>query len=383
MIYYLPLFLILSLSSITEVWGVNKKQRNWLLIFCTMFAIFFIGLRFYTGFDWNIYIDYFNKSITMGNTYGFENGYYFLNNLISLNIGYYYVLQGLASCFILISAMYFFKNNSKYPILIFSIFILLFFVALMSQIRQTIALGFIFISAKYIFERKFLPFLLLIFFACQFHISAIIALPLYFMNRNYGKATLLILIVVSQMSYLFPNIILSSLETVTPYLPSRLSDITQRYIILSSVFIQQAGMQTGIYYITNTLFAIFIIFIVNPKNNKECFFINTFAVATFIKGFSLGVGILERFMPYYLVFGIITYSLLISTEWKMPLLKQLAKPIIIACFLIVFLAIPFYNAIASTKISNITGRANKYQFVPYYNVLYHPEEASQRKDWNE
>ncbi|MDR0763176.1 MAG: EpsG family protein [Bacteroidales bacterium] len=392
MLYYLPIFLILFLSSLIEVWGISRtelisqKRREWLLIAITAFAILFIGLRYYTGADWNIYIKHFTQSASIGNATGFENGYYFLNKFLFLNTHNYYILQLLASCFILISAMYFFKNNSKYSIFAFSIFVLVFFGALMAQLRQTIALGFIFISARYIFERKFLIFLLMIIVACMFHISAIIALPLYFMNKNYGKILLVTLILLSQASFLYPQFLTSFVQIITPYLPGRLSVISTNYLTKATVFIQQQELQSGFYYIARVLFAIFLITVIKPKNSKEFFFINTLAVATCIKGLSMGMGILERFVDYYLIFGIVAYILLLSInipKWlKFPLLLR-TKPLAITFFIIAFFAVPFWRSITSDKISKLNGRPGSYRYIPYYNVLHHPDEASQRKDWNE
>jgi hypothetical protein len=432
MLYYLPLFLIFCLASIVETLGIPYKKRELLLAAITMFAVLFIGLRYYTGADWNLYITHFTQSLSMGNAIGFENGYYFLSKFILLNTGNYYILQLLASCFILISAMYFFKNNSKYPVFIFSIFVFVFFGALMAQIRQTIALGFIFISARYVFERKFLLFLLIVTVACLFHISATIALPLYFLNKNYGKILPIILVLAAQTSYLYPHSLISFVEAITPYLPGRLSVISNNYLTKATFFIQGQEVQSGSYYIARILLIIFLIAVIKPKNDKELFFINTLAMAALIKGLSMGMGILERFVDYYLIFGIAAYPLLMNVQMpklfsikdretsknsqirdltQVPKLLTLSnhckqsllslnrnfrvldvavlrisnklKSLIVVCLLIAFFAIPFCRSITSDKISELNGRPGSYRYIPYYNVLYHPDEASQRKDWNE
>ncbi|MDR0618465.1 MAG: EpsG family protein [Bacteroidales bacterium] len=396
MLYYLPLFLILCLSSLVEVWdagrvvlcGKDNRRQEWLLIAVTMFAVLFIGLRYYTGADWNIYIAHFIQSASIGNSAGFEKGYYFLNKFILLNTDNYYLLQLLASCFILISSMRFFKNNGKYPVLIYSIFILVFLGALMAQIRQTIALGFIFISVRYIFERKFLLFLLMVVIACQFHISAIIALPLYFFNRNCGKILPIILIIVSQVSYLYPHFLVSFVEIITPYLPGRLSVISTNYLTKATFFIRQQEIQSGYYYIARVLLAVFVIAFAKPGNGKEFFFINTLTIATCIKGLSMGMSILERFADYYLIFGVASYIFLLSIDIHIPKWLKFSlwlrvKLFVITFFIIVFFAIPLWRSVTSDKISELNGRPGSYRYVPYYNVLYHSEDANKRKDWNE
>ncbi|MDR1974379.1 MAG: EpsG family protein [Bacteroidales bacterium] len=379
MIYYLPFFLILFLSSLSETWGIKHKHREWLLVFVTMFSIIFTGLRFHTGSDWNNYMTHFMQTASMGNTFGFESGYYFFSKFLFLNTENYYLLQLLASCFILISAMCFFRKHSKYPIFVFTLFILVSFDVLMAQMRQAIAIGFILISAQYIFERKFLLFLLMIFLACQFHISAIIALPLYFFNKNYGKIIPIVLIIVSQIFAQYPDFTVSLIRVLSPYMPGRFSVISERYLSGAASYIQQQKIQTGVFYISRILLTIFIIIVVTPKNNKETFFINALAAATCIKCFAANMGILERFVCYYLIFGIMAYALLLPFQIKWFRLK----PIVIAFLIISFFAFPFWRVITSNEISELTGRPNSYRYIPYYNVLYHSDEASQRKDWNE
>jgi hypothetical protein len=361
-----------------EVGGLKKQQVLWALYAGTAVLILFIGLRYNTGSDWKMYITAFKEMPTLGNYHHWEYGFFLISNIFHFIFGNYYVLQFATTCFICLSACKLFKQHSEFPVLLMPIFFFLFFDGiLMAQVRQSIALGIIALGSKYIFNHKFIPFLCVIAAACLFHISAIMAIPLYFLNKNFGRIVPVIVILIAQIFYFFPEIIFSFIRFVAPYLPERLSKLAEGY--LTTAFAEKAVFGTGIYYLATVLLVVLLLLFVKPKNDKETFFMNTLMIAFVIKGLSTGVFIMERFQAYYLLFGMMAYPCLLSVRLK----RIKGTAVAFALCLCVFFSVPFFKLLTSTKISNLTGRPTNYSYVPYYNALYHPLEATKRKDWEE
>lgn len=74
-----------------------------------------------------------------------------------------------------------------------------FYLVSMNGIRQTLAAAIMFTATKFLIERKFIPYALIVVFASFFHQSALVMLPIYFIvgARAWSKATVgLILIAV-------------------------------------------------------------------------------------------------------------------------------------------------------------------------------------------
>jgi hypothetical protein len=77
---------------------------------------------------------------------------------------------------------YFFQKYSpNFGLSLFIYFCTLFFLFDFIAIRQALALSIFLLSIPFIYERRFLPFFLLLLLASQIHISAILLLPGYFL----------------------------------------------------------------------------------------------------------------------------------------------------------------------------------------------------------
>jgi len=362
-----------------EIGGLKKSQAKWLLGVLTFLLIVFVGLRFHTGADWNIYHQIFNASISSqnNNPHNTEYGYLLLNKLFKSIFDNYYVMQFAVTLFVGVAFYRLYKRYSEYPIVSLSLVVwTLFFTIFMAQVRQSIALAIIALAVPYIFDRKPIRFLAAIFLASLFHISAIIAIPLYFLYKNYGKILPIALMLVAQVFYFFPEITEAMVRFVAPYLPGRLSELAVAY--MDSHFNRQQEFGSGLFYLGQMILSIFTVWFVQPKDKKEAFFLNTLAVFVIFKGFSNGLQIISRLEPYYLVFAIIAYTHLFDVRIK----RLRSLYLITACFLLLFFATPV-RKIQQTDIDPITNRPDNYALVPYYNVLWHPPEAKSRRDWNQ
>jgi hypothetical protein len=367
------------LFAFAEICGQKKKYLKLILFFFTGVLILFIGLRYKTGRDWGNYIRVF-ESIPRNRRDGIEPGYIWLNRIIYYATGNYFVLQFIATFVILYAYYKFLKKHSLFPIFSFCLFFMFFFFdILMSQVRQSIAVGIILLGTENIFERRFIKYLFYILVASLFHISAICAIPIYFLYNFFGKLLPILLLLLCSLSYFFHDIISFLVTMIAPYLPGRLG-----FIALSSlnseIFSKTAEFGTGLNYISKLLMAIFIICICKSCDKKKWFFINCMIVAQMISSAATGFSIIQRLRAYYLMFGILGYENLFGA-FSFKKIHSLFYMYL--CIIVLFFALPFFKERIVHGHDELTGRDIQYNYVPYYNVLYHPREADFRKDWNE
>ena len=340
--------------------------------------MFIIGFRYYTGADWAIYLNVWEQGVSYGSR--MEYGYLLLNSAFRRITDNYYIMQFAITAFILITAYKMYKKNTDYSLLAFSLFIFLFFLEpLMSQTRQCIALAFVVLSLKYIFERRLIWFLLMIFFAYWFHSSAIIALPLYFLTKNYNKWLLFSLVLITALGIISQQAIVAVLEIAQRFLPANVVSTIAAYTVnIDEANMQGAETRTGLFALFRNVLVVTVLLLTNPKDSKMRFFINALVVGTILINLSSIVVIINRLSFYYMVFGVIGYTYLFSEQIKT---RASYISIVYAICLLSFLSFPMIRAFTSTEPSVLNDRPSNYQLVPYYNFFFHPEGASGRRDW--
>ncbi len=183
MTLYLLIYSLLAFLSISDYYVV-RKQRIWLLLIGTIVVIFFQGLRWRTGTDWEQYYNEFVNVNRPGWDDNFESGYKLLNSIIRTYTDKFTIFLlvecGLNAIFIIlfIRSMPIGNPNLAY---------LYFFSFAIFPIRYTLASSIILYSYKYILAKDFRKFLLLVLLAFSIHRMVIVFLPLYFIaNKNYS-----------------------------------------------------------------------------------------------------------------------------------------------------------------------------------------------------
>lgn len=377
---YILFVLFLFIGSLLEVMGYREDQMKYVRWFILGFLLVFVGLRFNTGADWNNYKLAF-ESISEGiKSTGWEPGFIVLMKVIFYLFGNYYVLQFLVTSLLLYSLNKFYTNNTNYPILSMTLFVLIFFTSiLMAQLRQSIAMSVILIGAKYVFERNFLKYLIIVVLACLFHVSAIVALPIYFLNRKISTTISVLLILTVQVFYFFPSVILNMVETIVVIFPSRFQRLFEVYVGTS--YADKVEFSSGVYYIATLLFLIVVLFLTKKSTDKSIYFHNTLIILIILYSLSKAFLILERFQSYYYVFAIVCVVNML--DLKISSIKLNATKIISFAIIYSFFLFPLIKDLTNTNVGTRTGRKFNYAYVPYYNVLNYPPEATKRLDWNQ
>ena len=378
---YIFIIIILLIGTIAEVFGIKKNAKIYFVISTILIALF-AGLRYNTGADWSIYEPAFYEMPELGNIENWELAYYWINLLFYYVFGNYYVLQFAASAFLMYSVGRFLWKNTDYPMFSLLLFFMMFTNngILLAQVRQSIAVAIILFGYEYILNRSLGKYLILVLFACLFHISAIMALPLYLMTRKIPNFILVSLILLFQIFYFVPEITAYIVKFFLPFMPERLENIGQVYVnhILYGNKIQ---FNTGIYYLAGMLLSIIVILSQSDKTREKSFLLNSLVIAMIIGAMSTSMPILGRFKAYYLIFAISAYPLIFNL--KITKIELKATSLIMMLLFFCYFYIPFHEKLTSQNIDPLTQRATNYSWNPYYNVIHHSKEAENRKDWTE
>lgn len=198
LIFFLISFLFITYGNFLQIKG---KKRYWIYEMMGILTLSLLaGMRSYKiGTDVEFYAKpIFNNAIM----FGFFNhpalatkeiGYIFFNYLVSLISNsfsfYLFVLQFFILFFSYKGIKYI---NPKHKVLIYIIFIFLYYNRSFNVIRQSMAMGLVLISLKYVFNKEPKKFIAIIFLAFLLHESALVFLivyPLYKILNSSSKNT--------------------------------------------------------------------------------------------------------------------------------------------------------------------------------------------------
>lgn len=164
----------------------NNKYYIFLISLVLIFILGFRGMD--VGIDTKVYYDIYNsvKEFSLGIFFveDIECGYYLLQYFVKSVFGEFQILLLIVAIFFITVISYHIYKYSSNPWLSYILFIIYgFYSFAMSATRQTIAIGFIMIAYEFIKQKKLFKFLIFVFIAMLFHISAIIFLPAYWFNK--------------------------------------------------------------------------------------------------------------------------------------------------------------------------------------------------------
>ena len=173
------LFLYLS------AWFPIKKIQNENFLFWLIFVLFVLhdGLRWETGTDWVNYYRYFQECL-YAEWEQFEPGYVAFSKFIRSFTSDYTIFLFCEAIIVWMLIFVTIKKYSPHPIITtFCLYCTL--LPLLGMNRQYIALAISVFSIRFIYERKFVYFIICILCACEFHSSAMIFFISYFLNKKF------------------------------------------------------------------------------------------------------------------------------------------------------------------------------------------------------
>lgn len=192
MIYYI-LFIFFAILCLISI-KYNYKERERLLFLSVGVILCFQSFRWRTGTDWANYLYEFNHVDIKGNTDSFEPGFRLLNYLVRQLTDSYTIFLFIEcgiNLFFIIWFIRMWKPSNPMIVLLYM------FSCVIFPIRFTIATNIILCTYKYIYHRRFIPFLLLVLLATSIHRTSIFFLPFYFIIRRKINSFWLVSIYIS------------------------------------------------------------------------------------------------------------------------------------------------------------------------------------------
>jgi hypothetical protein len=302
MIGYFIFFLTLLLVP------VFKKKSYINFIYFSLFYSFF-SFRNNVGWDFKFYFElaeqtwllkyplFFDK-IENFNFFIFQYWRMELLNKIFYKITWFFnhpqiifFLYGFVIIFSLKKGLDYYNKYSIYPWITFLSFPMFFF-SFFSIMRQACAIMLIFFSYRYIYKRKIIKFIILVFIASLFHDSAKYCFPIYFLNRhNFSKKFLSIIFF---FSFFSEKIFLFFLKTS---LFSKYSGYVENRI--------GSGGKLIYYFVIGIVILVICCSDKLKKNRENIFFINTIVMGGCIYISLISFGDLgPRMSIYFLIFFI-------------------------------------------------------------------------------
>ncbi len=333
-IYFFVLFLSV-ISLVVYRYSNNKLHKNISIISSLFIIVLFSSIRASTvGIDNYEYSEWYKTfSIDNGifdaitsNIMDYEPGFVVINYFLkyfSLEYSYALIIYALL-IWIPIYRLIKFSKDFYFAIFVFITLGFLFFT--FNGQRQAIAIGFVFLATRYLFEQKNIKFLLSILVATMFHFSAILMLIILIINKlpKFSTKTWLIFIIASlivPLAFLFG--IIEKVAALFPFYGS---------YIQNDNFTQANSFSAGVLYQILFEFIILFYYKTYAKTNYEIKIFQLFLFGAIAYNLFYGNLFLSRIVVYLLFFQPLVLAVILS---KLKSSKKYAEVVGISFLLII------------------------------------------------
>ncbi len=187
-IYNIMMAVILVLGFLLSYKGQTKRKNLILLGVSLVMLAGVAAIRYEVGDDYYNYMMIYNlindMPLSQFFTYNYEPGFFLWCKFIQLftaNFQWFYASSAIATTALVFLFIY---KESKLPVLSVYLYMsMMFYYWSLSLMRQIFAASICVLSVKFIREKKFIPFLLIVLLAASFHKSALILLPVFFIAQ--------------------------------------------------------------------------------------------------------------------------------------------------------------------------------------------------------
>jgi len=303
----LILLLFVSLRLRYSVGYANSSIKNiypgyWLGV---TIVILVIGLRDGGGVDYQSYVRIFE---TLGSDFytreKLERGYYYFNWLIkTLGLGSEYVIFFAFFITFLFIALTIKRYSDSYVLSYLTLFATEVVFIVENLVRQGIAIALCFYSIKYILEKRFLSFLLIVSIASLFHKTAILFYITYFLVIKLDRFFLLLLYFLS-LYFLYDNSLMLDLVSLVD---SHLFG-NRYYHLLILLYGLERDISNKV--LIFNMFAIFLFLTYKKEwlnDILSLFLFNVFIFMVILSNLFSGFLDLNRFVLYYSIFFTLSF----------------------------------------------------------------------------
>ena len=208
------IIIIVSLISVFLTYLSKYRETRYCFEIAILSLIIFWGFRYNFGNDYAVYLANFDsiKNYSEG-IIELESGWVLLNRIFSYGefpslVFFITIIQFYSIYFYL---KHYVEVKYRWFVLLFYIINASLMIHSLSGLRQTVAMSIFIFSLHYIYNRKYLPSLLLLLIAAQFHSSAYLMLVLpftIFLSRIKKKSYVYMLIAIFIICFFFRGFVL-------------------------------------------------------------------------------------------------------------------------------------------------------------------------------
>lgn len=342
------------------------KTRNLFFILNFTFLFLVATFRFKIGADYFQYVNLFSDSQEISdvsldyfltNPHSIEYGYLILESFIKYFTNDYDVfifIYNFIMFFFLYKGIKYFPNHN---IQLFIFYCLLFLQYTIDAYRQGMALSISLFSIRYLFQEKFIKYILCIFLAFLFHKVSILLIPLYFIikvNFFIKKYTILVILFISILLSYF-GLIGKIIEFMFLHFDSN-SLVSRVYFYY---FIKHdSNLSIGfLAYFHRALFLLIICFFISKIDNRLTFLVLLSSIIFFT--FS-HVGVLAgRFSAMFYMFYMVYFSILFSKSFN----HKIATLVVIMLYFSSIFFKDLHIVIHPTE-------NDEYRYIPYQTIIF-------------
>ena len=348
-------------SSTLFLWIGEKVSNKLMGKFFVVFSFFVIflpsALRYGVGTDFFSYIELYENSDRENHLdFGFKIINLFLNSLGAhpqWAIAFY--------AFIFLFVAYLGIPKSCKCLFLFVLFLTLWFPSL-NIVRQAIAVSFSILAFKFLWNNKFIYFLLAIVIGSSIHSSILVLIPLavmaYFLNEDFLRKKIIIfsMFLVIFIALFFPSVFF---DVVRNSLLILKMDAYANYFVYYNHFVKSGG--GNIMIILKIFFCFFAIFVLSKKSSEHYAY-RYMIFLFFMYGFSLALSV------HIVIFSRMSYIFISCLVCGIPLIVSKCKSNI----LINFFTYIFICALMASFFKDSLGIPTEYNdpmLNPYHSVF--------------
>lgn len=312
-LYFTPLLICFVSFGVPRL----RTSTKWYYFVLTYLCVF-LCFGYMCGSDWRAYepmyedLDYANPF----STYFLEPGYGIWMCIFKfLNISFwpYFIVTKILMFVIVARIITKYAGEYKYLAWLFFIYSFGYFLFIDNPARNLMAIGIFLLSIKSLINRSFIKYIIYMIVAMSFHMTAIIMLPLYYiLNSRVDTRYWVIIIILSWLVFINPNVIsdlVFSLTSYSPYVASKFAFYFERETDEVSGNLFSFGM------LTTLVFCILILLsrnkIESVKNGNIIF--NSAMLFFILYRIASTISLFYRFQLYVCVFYAIVIAYLCTT----------------------------------------------------------------------
>lgn len=249
----------------------NKKYSYYNTWIITAFFILFAGIRYGVGND---YFSYYDNYLGINHGTGTDSTeiiYVLLNKVLSFELIIFF-FSFFSFLFLKKAIDYFCPRYGVTAYLIFYTFFLITYE--LHIIRQGLAISMILYGYKFLFEKKYVNYILIVILASMFHVSSIILLPFIFLVRiNITVKIQIIFFVFSLIMLIFQD----SIITIYYFLATNTPILNKYLLVYRQAERSSYGVSSGM--ILDLLVLLFFMIKQKTLNDKENFLFRIFFIS--------------------------------------------------------------------------------------------------------